>query len=193
MVVAANPLAAAAGLKVLKAGGDAADAAVAVQAVLGLVEPQSSGLGGGAFMVYYDAASHTVTAYNGRETAPAAATSALFLKPDGTPMPFFAAILSGRSTGPPGALAMLALVHDQHGAKPWKRLFGDAERLAKGGFVVSPRLAQFISAPFPQSKAPDIAAYFTSRTARAWSRRPAEDPLRPHLEDHRRQGCARPL
>jgi len=161
MVVAANPLAAAAGLKVLKAGGGAADAAVAVQAVLGLVEPQSSGFGGGAFMVYYDAQSRTVTAYDGRETAPAAATSALFLKPDGAPMPFFEAILSGRSTGPPGALAMLALAHAQHGAKPWKRLFGDAERLAKRGFVVSPRLARFISAPFAQAKAPDIAAYFT--------------------------------
>lgn len=161
MVVAANPLAAEAGLKVLKAGGGAADAAVAVQAVLGLVEPQSSGIGGGAFMVYYDAASHTVTAYNGRETAPAAATSALFLNPDGAPMPFFEAILSGRSTGPPGVLAMLALAHEQHGAKPWKRLFGDAERLAKRGFVVSPRLARFISLPFPQAKAPDIAAYFT--------------------------------
>ena len=161
MVVAANPLAAAAGMKVLEAGGGAADAAVAIQAVLGLVEPQSSGVGGGAFMTFYDARTRTVTAYNGRETAPAGATPDMFLKPDGTPMPFFEAVLSGRSTGVPGAIAMLALAHRQHGRLAWRGLFGDARRLAARGFVISPRLARFIASPIPQARAPDIVAYFS--------------------------------
>ena len=162
MVAAANPLAVAAGVKVLKAGGSAADAAVAVQAVLGLVEPQSSGLGGGAFMVYYDARTHTTTAYDGRETAPAGASPDMFLGPDGQPLPFFTAVLSGRSTGAPGAVAMLALAHKEHGLVPWKELFGDAERLAADGFVVSPRLAGMIVSRAPQSSAPDMVAYFTN-------------------------------
>lgn len=162
MVAAANPLAAEAGLKVLKAGGSAIDAAVAVQAVLGLVEPQSSGLGGGSFMVYYDARTHTTTAYDGREIAPAGATPGMFLGPDGRPLPFFTAVLSGRSTGVPGAVAMLGLAHAQHGVLPWKRLFGDAERLASNGFVVSPRLAGMIASRAPQASAPDMAAYFTA-------------------------------
>ncbi|MEI9965366.1 MAG: gamma-glutamyltransferase family protein [Caulobacteraceae bacterium] len=161
MVVAANPLAAKAGLDVLKAGGDAADAAVAIQAVLGLVEPQSSGVGGGAFMTFYDAATHKVTAYNGREAAPAAAGPDYFLKPDGTPMGFFDAVLSGKSSGPPGAIALLGLVQQQHGRKPWASLFGEAERMADDGFVVSPRLAGMIAGPAPQAQAPDIVAYFT--------------------------------
>ena len=161
MVVAANPLAAEAGLKVLQAGGSAADAAVAIQAVLSLVEPQSSGIGGGAFMVLYDAKTGRTTAYNGREMAPSAGTPQLFLKADGTPMQYFEAILSGRSTGAPGALALLALAQSEHGRRPWGSLFGEAERLAGQGFKVSPRLQRFINAPVPQAKAPDIAAYFT--------------------------------
>ena len=161
MVVAANPLAAEAGLKVLQAGGSAADAAVAIQAVLSLVEPQSSGIGGGAFMVLYDAKTGKTTAYNGREMAPSAGTPQLFLKADGTPMQYFEAILSGRSTGAPGALALLALAQSEHGRRPWGSLFGEAERLAGQGFKVSPRLQRFINAPVPQAKAPDIAAYFT--------------------------------
>ncbi|MDR3511846.1 MAG: gamma-glutamyltransferase family protein [Caulobacteraceae bacterium] len=161
MIAAANPLAAEAGLKVLKAGGTAIDAAVAVQAVLGLVEPQSSGLGGGAFMIYYDARTRTTTAYDGRETAPAGAAPDMFLGPDGRPLPFFTAVLSGRSTGVPGAVALLALAHKEHGATPWKDLFGDAEQLASDGFVVSPRLAAMIASPVPQASAPDMAAYFT--------------------------------
>ena len=104
MVAAANPLAVAAGVKVLKAGGSAVDAAVAVQTVLGLVEPQSSGLGGGAFMVYYDAKTHTVTAYDGRETAPKGATPDMFMGPNGQPLPYFTAVMTGRSTGSPGAI-----------------------------------------------------------------------------------------
>ena len=126
MVAAANPMAVDAGLKVLKAGGSAADAAVAVQAVVGLVEPQSSGVGGGAFMTYYDAKTHKVTAYNGRETAPAGATPDMFLGPDGKPMSRATAMLSGRSAGVPGAIAMLYLAHQQHGKLPWKALFGEA-------------------------------------------------------------------
>ena len=141
MVAAANPLAVSAGVKVLKSGGSAVDAAVAVQAVLGLVEPQSSGLGGGSFMVYYDAKSHHVTAYDGRETAPAGATADMFLGPDGKPLPFFTAVLSGRSAGAPGAVAMLGLAQHEHGIKPWRSLFGDAKALAREGFIVTARPA----------------------------------------------------
>lgn len=161
MVAAANPLAVMAGLKVLKDGGSALDAAIAVQTVLGLVEPQSSGLGGGAFLVYYDAGTHTTTAYDGREVAPAGATPDMFVGPDGKSLPFFSAVLSGRSTGVPGAVAMLALAHAQHGRAPWRDLFVDAERLATDGFVVSPRLAGMIASRAPQAKAPDMAAYFS--------------------------------
>jgi gamma-glutamyltranspeptidase/glutathione hydrolase len=162
MVSAANPLAAEAGLKVLKAGGNAMDAAVAVQAVLGLVEPQSSGLGGGSFLIYYDAKAHTTSAYDGRETAPAGATPDMFIGPDGKPLPFLQAIVSGRSTGAPGVVAMLGLAHREHGALPWRALFGDAERLATGGFAVSPRLAYMIALMrAPQPSQPDMVAYFT--------------------------------
>jgi gamma-glutamyltranspeptidase/glutathione hydrolase len=161
MVSAANPLAAAAGLKVLKAGGSAVDAAIAIQAVLGLVEPQSSGPAGGSFMTFYDARTHKVMAYNGREKAPAGATPALFMTADGRPMNFVSAILSGRSSGVPGVMAMLAKAHDDHGVRPWKDLFGDAIGMADGGFVVSPRLAGMIGSGAPQAAAPDIAAYFT--------------------------------
>jgi gamma-glutamyltranspeptidase/glutathione hydrolase len=162
MVAAANPLAADAGLKVLKAGGSAMDAAVAIQAVLALVEPQSSSVAGGAFMVYMDGKTHRLTAYDGREVAPAGATPALFLGPDGKPMPFGAAILSGHSAGVPGAIAMLWLAHKEHGRLPWKDLFADGERLGDDGFAVSPRLAGMIAIPFvPQHKAPDVIRYFT--------------------------------
>ena len=160
MVVAANPLAAEAGREVLQRGGDAVDAAVAVQAVLGLVEPQSSGLGGGAFLLYLDGKTHKLTAYDGREAAPAAATPAFFLGPDGRPMAFFQAILGGRSTGPPGAVAMLGLAQKAHGRLAWKELFGGAEKLAADGFPVSPRLEAESQAPLPQTSAPDVKAYF---------------------------------
>jgi len=162
MVAAANPLAVEAGIKVLKAGGSAVDAAVAVQATLGLVEPQSSGLGGGAFMVHYEAATGKVTAYDGRETAPAGATPDMFLGPDGNPLTYPEAVLSGRATGVPGAVAMLSLAQREHGKLPWKDLFGEAERLADQGFIVSPRLAAMASSPRPpQTSAPDAVAYFT--------------------------------
>jgi gamma-glutamyltranspeptidase/glutathione hydrolase len=158
MIAAANPVAVDAGLKVLREGGSAVDAAVAVQAVLGLVEPQSSGLGGGSFMVFYDAKTKQVTAYDGREVAPAAATPDWFVRPDGTPMNFPEAVRSGRSTGVPGAIAMLALAQKEHGKKPWSSLFGDAERLAENGFVVNARLAAMGRRA---QGYPDVAAYLT--------------------------------
>lgn len=160
-VVAAEPDAADAGLKVLKAGGGAVDAAVAVQAVLGLEEPQSSGLGGGAFLVFYNAKTHVTTVYNGRETAPATATEKLFFDVNGKPLSFMAAILSGRSTGAPGAIAMLARAHADHGKRPWASLFGDAERLADQGFIIPPRFGAAIHSGYPQTKTPDASAYFT--------------------------------
>ena len=159
-VAAANPLAVEAGLRVLRDGGSAVDAAVAVQAVLGLVEPQSSGLGGGSFMMVYDAASGEVTSYDGRETAPAAATPELFYE-DGKPLDFPSAVLSGRSTGAPGAVAMLAMAQLEHGKLPWSALFSDAERLARDGFTVSPRLAGMIAATRGQARTRWADAYFT--------------------------------
>jgi gamma-glutamyltranspeptidase/glutathione hydrolase len=161
MVAAANPMAVDAGLEVLRAGGSAVDAAVAVQAVLGLVEPQSSGIGGGAFMVWYDARTHRVTAYDGRETAPAAAGPDLFLGPDGKPEPYVQAILSGRSTGVPGAIAMLAMAQKDHGRRPWRSLFAPAIRLAGEGFIVPPRMGMSIASAAAQAQAPDAVAYFT--------------------------------
>jgi gamma-glutamyltranspeptidase/glutathione hydrolase len=161
MVAAANPIATEAGLKVLRDGGSAVDAAVAIQATLGLVEPQSSGLGGGAFMVYYDAKTHRATAYDGREFAPAGASPDMFLGADGKPLPFFKAVLSGRSAGVPGAVAMLHMAQKEHGRLAWRDLFAGPERLAADGFVVSPRLAGYISGQEPQAATPDVVAYFT--------------------------------
>lgn len=160
MVAAAEPLAVEAGLKVLRRGGSAVDAAVAVQAVLGLVEPQSSGLAGGAFMVFYDAKTRKVIAYNGRETAPAGASPDMFMGADGKPLPFFTAVQSGRSTGVPGAIAMLSLAQHEHGRVAWKSLFGDAERLADQGFPAPARMAAAAASRAPQAAGPDAAAYF---------------------------------
>lgn len=159
-VVAANPLAAGAGAEILRNGGSAVDAAIAVQAMLTLVEPQSSGIGGGAFMTYYDGATRKVMVYDGRETAPAQATSGMFLDADGKPMPFADAVLSGRSTGVPGVVAMLALAHRERGRLAWSNLFGRAIRTAEQGFVVSPRLERMIDGKFPQNGAADVVAYF---------------------------------
>lgn len=145
MVAAANPLAVEAGLRSLRAGGSAIDAAIAVQAVLGLVEPQSSGLGGGAFLMYYDAASGDVLAYDGREIAPRGATPTLFLGADGAPLKFFEAVQSGRSIGVPGAVAMLALAHREQGRRPWGEAFAPAIELAERGFAVSPRLNAMVA------------------------------------------------
>jgi len=125
-VIAANPLAAQAGLNVLKRGGSAVDAAIAVQAMLSLVEPQSSGVGGGAFMTYYDGRTGKVSVLDGREVAPAQATSTMFLRADGSPLSFDEAVLSGRATGVPGAVRMLAMAHEERGKLPWNSLFKDA-------------------------------------------------------------------
>lgn len=144
MVVAANPIAAQAGLDMLRAGGSAADAVVAVQTMLGLVEPQSSGLGGGAFLVWYDAKSGTVTTFDGRETAPSAATPELFLGADGKPLGFFDAVIGGRSVGVPGVPRLLETVHAKYGKQPWPELLQPAIRLAEAGFEVSPRLAAMV-------------------------------------------------
>lgn len=144
MVAAANPLAVQAGVDVLAAGGTAADALVAVQTVLGLVEPQSSGLGGGAFLVWYDAASQSLTTLDGRETAPLDATPQLFQKEDGEPMGFFDAVVGGRSVGTPGTPALLDEAHKRWGRQPWGGLFDAAIDLADNGFAVSPRLAGLV-------------------------------------------------
>jgi len=157
-VSAANPLAVDAGVEMLKAGGSAFDAIVAVQAVLGLVEPQSSGIAGGAFLLHWDG--HQVQAWDGRETAPAAATPQMFLKPDGKPLAMQDAILSGLSTGTPGVLAMLAEGHRAHGKLPWARLFEPAIRLAEQGFAVGPRLFELASAEPALRADPQAGAYF---------------------------------
>ncbi len=159
-VIAANPLAAQAGIEVLERGGSAVDAAVAVQAMLSLVEPQSSGVGGGAFMNYYDSTSRKITIYDGRETAPAQASPAMFLDSAALPLPFADAVLSGRSTGVPGAVAMLGLAQREHGRLAWSSLFGSAMRTAEAGFIVSPRLARLIAGDYAENKAPDVVAYF---------------------------------
>ncbi|MCV0396786.1 MAG: gamma-glutamyltransferase [Rhizobiaceae bacterium] len=161
MVAAANPLAAEAGLEVLRKGGSAADALVAVQTVLGLVEPQSSGMGGGAFLVWYDAATGEMTTIDGRETAPAAATPDLFLDADGEPLGFFEAVVGGRSVGVPGVPRLLETAHRRWGRLDWAALFDPAIKLASEGFEVSPRLAALVAADADKLGAqPTTAGYF---------------------------------
>jgi gamma-glutamyltranspeptidase/glutathione hydrolase len=141
---AANPHAVDAAAAVLERGGTAVDAAIAAQAVLTLVEPQSSGLAGGAFLLRYDPHTDNIDAYDGREIAPASATPERFLNPDGSPMGYDA-VLSGLSTGVPGTVRMLALAHQEHGKTPWSELLAPALKLADEGFPVSPRLNKMIS------------------------------------------------
>ena len=161
MVAAANPLAVEAGAKVLRAGGSAADAMVAVQVVLGLVEPQSSGLGGGAFLVWYDAATGQLTTLDGRETAPLEATHRLFHDENGEPLKFFDAVVGGLSVGTPGTPALLEEAHRRWGRSPWPGLFQDGITLADKGFLVSPRLASLVEADAERlSRFPATAAYF---------------------------------
>jgi gamma-glutamyltranspeptidase/glutathione hydrolase len=161
-VAAADPRAVDAGLEVLREGGSAVDAAIAVQAVLSLVEPQSSGLGGGALMMFYDADAGEIVAYEGRETAPAGATPDLFLKPDGTPMDFLSAKNSGLSVGVPGVVAMLKMAHEEQGVLPWGAQFDAAIEYSEEGFEVSPRLAYLIDrfADYGLRQTPDTRAYF---------------------------------
>jgi gamma-glutamyltranspeptidase/glutathione hydrolase len=164
-VAAANPLATQAGFNVLKAGGSAVDAAIAVQMVLSLVEPQSSGIGGGAFLLHSAAsggarASAKVQAFDGRETAPAAATEDMLLNADGKPLAFHEAVVGGRSVGTPGVLRMLAQAHAQHGKLPWAKLFGPAIALANKGFPISPRLHAQLKADAYLRLDPTARAYF---------------------------------
>lgn len=158
-VAAANPLATEAGYRTLKAGGSAMDAAVTVQMVLTLVEPQSSGIGGGAFLLHWDGES--VSALDGRETAPAAVDEALFLKPDGTPMDFQQAVVGGRSVGVPGVVKMLEQAHQQYGTLPWRELLQPAIQLAEDGFEISPRLHRLLqSDPALRDNPPALAFYY---------------------------------
>jgi gamma-glutamyltranspeptidase/glutathione hydrolase len=164
-VAAAHPLAAEAGARVLREGGNAMDAAVAVQMVLSLVEPQSSGIGGGALLMHWDG--REVAAWDGRETAPAAADERLFVQPDGKPMPFFAAAIGGRAVGVPGAVRMLEAAHRVHGRLPWARLMEPAIALAESGFRISPRLHHAIATDTHLARDAQARAYFYGRDDRA--------------------------
>ena len=187
MVSAANPLAADAGYDMLKQGGSAVDAAIAVQMVLGLVEPQSSGIGGGALMLLFDGA--RLTAEDGRETAPASANERLFQDATGKPVPYFEGLIGGRSVGVPGVLRMLERVHAQHGKLPWETLFAPAIRLADEGYKVSPRLAKLLREDPFLKRDPVAATYFYDAAGQSW---PAGHLLRnPALADAMRQIAAR--
>ncbi|MGE0723467.1 MAG: gamma-glutamyltransferase [Alphaproteobacteria bacterium] len=160
MVVAANPHASEAGRRILRAGGNAVDAAIAVQLVLTLVEPQSSGIGGGAFLLHWSAADRTVAAYDGRETAPAAATQDQFLGPDGKPLRFMDAVVGGLSVGVPGVVRMMDLAHRRHGRLPWADLFAPAIALAEHGFAMSPRLHALLARETALRDDPAALAHF---------------------------------
>ncbi len=156
-VAAANPLATDAGYQILKAGGSAVDAAIAVQMVLSLVEPQSSGIGGGAFLLHHDG--KAIEAFDGRETAPAGVDENLFMK-DGKPLSFYEGVVGGRSVGVPGTVRMLEVAHKQHGKLQWAKLFEPAIALAEGGFNISPRLNTLVKADAHLKKDPTARAYF---------------------------------
>ncbi|MEB0134966.1 gamma-glutamyltransferase [Actimicrobium sp. CCC2.4] len=167
MIASANPLATDAGYQMLKAGGSAIDAAIAAQMVLTLVEPQSSGIGGGGFLMLFDGVS--MKAYDGRETAPSAATEKLFLDTGGKPLAFHDGVVGGRAVGAPGVLRMLELAHRQHGKLPWSALFGPAIKQADDGFVVSPRLAGLLKSELYLKRDPTAAAYFYDGDGSPWS------------------------
>jgi gamma-glutamyltranspeptidase/glutathione hydrolase len=164
MISAAHPLAAEAGRTVLAAGGSAVDAAIAAQMVLTLVEPQSSGIGGGGFLLHYDAKTRKLVAYDGRETAPASARPGMFLDANGTPLGFEEAVVGGLSVGVPGLVRMLALAHADAGVLPWPDLFAPAIALAEQGFPVSPRLHQAIAKDEHLKTFAEPAAYFYDRS-----------------------------
>jgi gamma-glutamyltranspeptidase/glutathione hydrolase len=162
MVAAANPYASEAGFNVLNKGGSAIDAAIAVQLVLTLVEPQSSGIGGGAFILHWDKSKKSLTTFDGRETAPMNATSELFLDENGQAISWIKAVVGGRSVGVPGVLSALKKAHEQYGKLPWAELFIDAIELAEQGFIVSPRLEKLVGMQFNPgiSQLPEIKKYF---------------------------------
>ncbi len=165
MVAAANPLATEVGYQILRQGGNALDAAIAVQMVLGLVEPQSSGIGGGAFLLHWDG--RTVQAWDGRETAPAAADERLFLGADGKPVPFAEAVFGGRAVATPGVVAMLEAAHRAHGKLAWARLFDPAITLAEAGYPISPRLHTQIAGNPHLARDPLARRYFYDERGRA--------------------------
>jgi gamma-glutamyltranspeptidase/glutathione hydrolase len=167
-VAAAHPLATDAGYAVLKAGGSAVDAAIAVQMVLGLVEPQSSGIGGGSFLLHHDGQRQQTEAFDGRETAPATANENLFLNTDGKPVAFFEAVVGGRAVGVPGTVQMLEDAHRQHGKLPWQQLFEPAIQLAEQGFKVSQRLHALLVSDKHLAKDPVAAAYFYDAAGQPW-------------------------
>ena len=167
MVSAGHPLAAQAGLRMLERGGNAIDAMIATQLVLNLVEPTSSGIGGGAFLLYYDAKAKAIRAYDGRETAPAGATPALFTAPDGKAMPFQQARVGGRSVGTPGTPRLIELAHVRHGKLPWKTLFEPAIALADKGFPISPRFAHLAEQDAGLANEPTARAYFFDADGKA--------------------------
>jgi len=160
MAAAANPLAAAAGREILRAGGSATDAAIAIQLVLNLVEPQSSGIGGGAFFVYWDEAGRQLTTLDGRETAPKAAKPERFLGADGNPMKFVDAVVGGRSVGVPGTVRLLEEAHRRWGKLPWAEVFAPAIKLAEDGFAISPRLNGLLAQEKNLGKDARAATYF---------------------------------
>ena len=160
MIVTANPTASRIGAAVLADGGTAADAAIAAQLALNLVEPQSSGIGGGAFVLYYDKASGKLTSYDGRETAPEKATPQLFLGADGKPLPFYEAVVGGRSVGVPGVPRLLDVLHKRHGRAKWADLIQPARTLAEEGFTISPRLAKLLQAEKYLMRDPVARGYF---------------------------------
>jgi gamma-glutamyltranspeptidase / glutathione hydrolase len=169
MIATANPLATAAGLEMLRAGGTATDAAIAAQLVLTLVEPQSSGLGGGAFLVHFDpAVGGGLTTYDGRETAPAAAKPDRFMKADGSAMTFKEAVVGGRSVGTPGTVKLSAHAHAKHGRLPWAELFKPAIKSAEEGFPVSPRLHGLLAGEAALKSDPAAAAYFYQPDGTPW-------------------------
>ena len=168
MVSAANVHASEAGREMLRAGGSAVDAAIAMQLVLNIVEPQSSGIGGGSFLLHWDAAAKTLKAYDGREAAPAEARPDRFISANGTPIAFSTAVSSGAAVGVPGALAMLELAHQRHGRLPWPRLFEPAMALARDGFIVSPRLSSLLEWMGSDAFSPAARQYFFDANGRAW-------------------------
>ncbi|MEQ9519388.1 MAG: gamma-glutamyltransferase [Parvibaculum sp.] len=165
MVSTAHPEASQAGAEILAAGGSAVDAAIAVQLVLTLVEPQSSGIGGGAYLMHWEESSHRLEAFDGRETAPSGVTPDLFLDDAGQPQSFFNAVVAGQSIGVPGAVAMLYMAHEEHGHLPWAQLFEPAIRLAEDGFMVTPRLNALIKWSPALPQLPWAQDYFFRRNA----------------------------
>ncbi len=167
-VAAAHPLATDAGYNILNAGGSAVDAAIAVQMVLSLVEPQSSGIGGGSFLLHHDGQRMITEAFDGRETAPAAANETLFLNTAGKPLGFYEGVVGGRAVGVPGTVQMLEAAHRQHGKLPWAQLFAPAIALAEQGFKVSERLHSLLVSDVHLQKDPVAAAYFYDTAGQPW-------------------------